>query len=68
MLRRAGLVVAMPDPRRRVVTPPESLKAVEFTAEFTGTGEVKMYRCPACGRSGQDLGLIEAHIETHGGE
>lgn len=55
-------------PERRTVKPPEPLKPVEFMAEFTGTGEVKMYRCPACGRSGQDLKLIEAHIETHGGE
>ena len=58
----------MPESKRRTVRKPEPLEAVEYTAEFTGGTEVTMYRCPACGRSGQDLKLIEAHMATHGGE
>jgi len=53
--------------KRRVVTPPEPVEPVEFTAELTGV-EVTMYRCPVCGRSSEDLTLIEQDIALHGGE
>ena len=56
-------------PARRTVDPnPKPPEPLEFEAEFTGVGKVKMYACPKCGRNGQDREQIAAHItEPHPG-
>ena len=55
-------------PTRRTVDPnPKPPEPVEFTAELTGV-TATMYRCPVCGRSGEDKDRISQHIAEHGGE
>ena len=55
-------------PTRRTVDPnPKPPEPVEYQAELS-TGTFTMYRCPVCGRSGQDKGRISQHIAEHGGE